>query len=406
MAKLLGLRIRRYRALADVTLGKIEYNSKEDELPPLICLIGPNGSGKTTLLDAIGFLADCLREGVEAACDKPHRGGFRRLRTQGENGPIEFDLYYLQEQRSRPITYRLAIDEKEGIPVVSKETLLQRRAGPTAKRPYAFVDLAFGQGAAWAGESTPEKEGSERVKVHLADPGRLAIATLGQLKEHPRIQNLREYLESWYLSYFIPDLARTLPAAGAQKHLNRNGDNLANVVEHMERTSPKAFKRVLDNIAARIPGIRSIKSQRSPDGRLLLAFDEQGFTDPFFQGQMSDGTLKLFAYLLLLEDAEPRPFIGIEEPENGLYHKLLGTLATEFKAHASKLDTQLLITTHSPYLVDVFQPEEVWLIQRNQKGRSQVTRAADMENIRSLVAEGLPLGSLWYSDHLEERVRL
>lgn len=84
MAKRLGVRIRNYRALADVTLGKIEYNPEEDDLASLICLIGPNGSGKSTLLDALGFLADCLREGVEAACDKPHRGGFRHLRTQGD----------------------------------------------------------------------------------------------------------------------------------------------------------------------------------------------------------------------------------------------------------------------------------------------------------------------------------
>ena len=57
-----------------------------------------------------------------------------------------------------------------------------------------------------------------------------------------------------------------------------------------------------------------------------------GFRDPFFAQQMSDGTLKVFAYLLLLEDPDPPPFICIEEPENGLYHKLLETLAREFRA--------------------------------------------------------------------------
>ena len=66
--------------------------------------------------------------------------------------------------------------------------------------------------------------------------------------------------------------------------------------------------------------------------RLLLRFNDRGFEDPFYAQQMSDGTLKLFAYLLLMEDPNPPPFICIEEPENGLYHKLLEVLAAEFRA--------------------------------------------------------------------------
>jgi AAA15 family ATPase/GTPase len=87
MARLLGIHIKNYRALADVCLGQVEY-SKGIPLPRLACLIGPNGSGKSTVLDAFGFVADCLLEGVEAACDKPWRGGFERLRTQGSKEPI------------------------------------------------------------------------------------------------------------------------------------------------------------------------------------------------------------------------------------------------------------------------------------------------------------------------------
>ena len=90
MARLLGIRIKNYRALADFQLGQVEY-AKGDSLPRLTCLIGPNGSGKSTVLDAFGFVADCLLEGVEAACDKPNRGGYDRLHTQGTHGPIEFE---------------------------------------------------------------------------------------------------------------------------------------------------------------------------------------------------------------------------------------------------------------------------------------------------------------------------
>ena len=74
--------------------------------------------------------------------------------------------------------------------------------------------------------------------------------------------------------------------------------------------------------------------------------------DPFYAQQMSDGTLKLFAYLLLMEDPNPPPFICIEEPENGLYHKLLEVLAAEFRAHATGKPNapQIFVTTHQPLL--------------------------------------------------------
>lgn len=403
MAQLLGLTIENYRSLADVSLGQIGYGQGEP-LPPLSCFIGPNGSGKSTLLDAFGFMADCLREGVEPACDKAHRGGFRQLRTKGREGPINFKLYYRQSRNSRPITYSFSIDEEGGIPKISKEELLQRRKGQRHGRPHPFLRLESGRGRVWAGEATEDEERAEKVEIELDDTSRLGITTLGQLKEHPRIVALRAYIEGWYLSYFIPDAARRLPPSGAQKHLDRTGENLGNVVQYFERNHPKRFQKVLERISRKIPGIHEISTLRTEDGRLLLQFNERGFDDPFYQQNMSDGTLKLFAYLLLLEDPESLPFIGIEEPENGLYHKLLEGLARELRRHAEArpAKTQIFVTTHSPHFVDALKPEQVWLMERDKNGHSTVKRTADMEMISAFREEGIPLGSLWYSNHLEE----
>ena len=171
--------------------------------------------------------------------------------------------------------------------------------------------------------------------VELEDKRKLGIATLGSLKQHPRISAFRRFIEGWYLSYFTPDAARSLPLAGPQKHLNIHGDNLSNVVQFMEREQAGRFKLILKRIGEKIPGIDKIDTDKTPDGRLLLRFNDKGFKDPFYAQQMSDGTLKVFAYLLLLEDPTPPPFLCIEEPENGLYHKLLETLATEFREHAT-----------------------------------------------------------------------
>lgn len=404
MPKLLGIHVQNYRALSDVCIGQISYG-KGEPLPELMCFIGPNGSGKSTLLDAFGFLADCLKEGVEAACDKPQRGGFQKLRTQGTTDPISFTLFYKETRASRPITYTFSIDEQDGVPVVISERLRQRRLGQKHGQPFSFLQVEYGVGQAWSGESTVDGEGSGKVDIALSDISKLAITSYGNLKEHPRISGLRAYIEDWYLSYFVPELARGLPTAGAQKHLNRTGENLANVVQYMHRSNKDAFDRILIRISQRIPGITTITPHVSQDRRLLLEFDERGYTQPFYQPNMSDGTLKMFAYLLLLEDPEPRAFIGIEEPENGLYHKLLEELARELEQHSARKSfrTQLLITTHSPYLVNALIPEQVWLLQKNASGTTEATRTSDMPTIKELIAEGIPLGSLWYSNHLDER---
>ena len=428
MAKIEGIRIKNFRSLRDVTLGKLWSLQQETPLTPMTAVIGKNGVGKSTLFDAFGFLSDCLRSGVEEACDLRGRGGFIRIRSQGQIGPIEFEIYYRENSSSRPITYELSVAlDKNKRPYVQKERLRQRRKGQNRGWPFSFLLLNEGKGVAWKGETDGtqidegmgqldltdlidsierEKEESRKTDVvELDDYRRLGIATLGSLKQHPRISAFRQFIEGWYLSYFTPDAARSLPMAGAQKHLNIHGDNLGNVVQFMEREHPKKFQSILDRISSKIPGVQKIDTDKTADGRLLLRFNDKGFKDPFYAQQMSDGTLKIFAYLLLLEDPTPPPFLCIEEPENGLYHKLLESLANEFREHATgrKGGSQVFITTHQPYLVDALTPEEVWILDKGDDGFSTINRASENQIVKNMVDEGLPLGSLWYSDYLDER---
>ena len=429
MAKIEGFRIKNYRALRDITLGKLWNTQNVKPLTPMTAVIGKNGVGKSTIFDTFGFLADCLKGGVEEACDSRGRGGFERIRSLGQKGSIEFQIYYKEDNSARPITYELAIDiDVTGRPYVKSERLRQRRKGQSKGRPFSFLILNEGAGLAWKGEEEgkqveednefdlftfmerirkgeAEEESKDTELVELDDKRKLGIATLGSLKQHPRISIFRRFIEGWYLSYFTPDAARSLPLAGPQKHLNIHGDNLGNVVQFMEREHPKRFQSILEKIAGKIPGVTQISTERSPDGRLLLRFNDRGFQDPFYAQQMSDGTLKIFAYLLLLEDPSPPPFLCIEEPENGLYHKLLETLAQEFREHATghKSSSQVFVTTHQPYFVDALEPEEVWILEKGEDGFSTIRRASEDPLIENLVSEGLPLGGLWYSDYLDNR---
>jgi predicted ATPase len=409
MAVIEGFRVQNYRALRDVTLGKLSNQQTGEPLTPFTVVIGKNGVGKSTLFDAFGFVADCLSADVETACDMKQRGGFDRLRSKGQDEAIRFEVYYREAPKERPITYELAISlDESGRPFVESEVLKQRRKGQKHGQPYPFLRLSHGKGTVWAGEEAVEVEGEEDralTAVELTDNRQLGVATLGTLKEHPRIKRFRDFLKGWYLSYFYPDAARSLPSAGPQRHLNIHGDNIGNVVQFMEREHKTQFKSILQRIAAKIPGIDGIDTLETEDKRVLLRFNDGAFCDPFFSQQMSDGTLKVFAYLLLLEDPEPPPFICIEEPENGLYHKLLEALAQEFRLRATgkKNSPQIFVTTHQPYFVDALAPEEVWLLEKGADGYSVIRRVSELEIVKNLVDEGLPLGGLWYSDYLEAR---
>jgi predicted ATPase len=424
--------IKNYRILRDVVLGPFEEFDYRQPLTRLVAVIGKNGSGKSTIFDAFGFLADSLRHGVEEACEMRGRGGFDRLRSPGSTDSIEFLLSYRENPNDSVFHYVLAIDkDKSGRPYVEMECLYE---GPGDEKATFFV-RSESEAYAWKGMRgaavQPELSQDHDVglespsddvaallgkmvrselfarenRVELADVRRLGIATLGGLHEHPRIVAFRSFLEGWYLSYFTPTAARALPLAGPQKRLSLAGDNIGNVVQYMEREHPQRFQSILDRVAKKIPGIQKIDTKRTEDGRLLLRFNNQGFIDPFYAQQMSDGTLKLFAYYLLLEDPEPPPFICIEEPENGLYPKLLPELAREFREHAEAGGNapQIFVTTHQPYFVDALTPEEVWILEKGEDGFAKITHASDSPEIRHLVEEGFPLGSLWFSDYIDPR---
>jgi len=434
MAKIEGLRVKNFKVLKDVALGRLWNQPNSKPLTPMTAVIGKNGVGKSVLFDAFGFLADALKLGVEEACDERGRGGFEKMRTQGQTGPIEFEVYYREQRNARPITYEIAIAADEfGRPYVLRERLRQRRRNQKHGRPFSFLWLERGRGVAWKGEEGPQREELEKSleaaieqrdikailecmklitkeepneteSIELEDQRKLGIATLGALKQHPRISAFRRFIEGWYLSYFTPDAARSLPLAGPQSRLNIHGDNLGNVVQFMEREHPQRFQTILKKIAEKIPGIDQIDTERTNDGRLLLRFNDKGFQEPFYAQQTSDGTLKVFAYLLLLEDPTPPPFLCIEEPENGLYHKLLEILANEFREHANvRGGSQVFITTHQPYFVDALDPQEVWILEKGEDGFSTIRRASDDPIVNNMVEEGLPLGGLWYSDYLDAR---
>ena len=405
MGKILGIAIQNYGSLKDIQMGKLLTNQHGEELKNMVAIIGPSGNGKSTLADAFGFLSDSITDGVERACDARNRGGFQQLLSQGSSGPIHFEIYYRENQHSSPITYELSIaKDRMGRPYVSEERLRQRRPGQSNGAPLSFLYLQNGKGYAFEGKEGGQEDGGRfegtKQEVELADNRKLGIVTLGAMKQYTRIEKFLNFLRSWYLCYFAPDAARQLQTAAPEPYLNRDGSNLNNVAQYMYRENPAEFKKTLSDIQGKIPNIKKIEPIEMQNGQIVLAFWQNDFNRPFYSQRMSDGTLKLFAYYLLLHEGTPRQLVFVEEPENGLYHKYLAALALEMKKNVkSGYRKQLFVTTHSPFFVNALSPDQVWVLSKNEEGFSTIKQASQYEFVQALSDEGASLGDLWYSEY-------
>ncbi len=377
-----SLRVENYRALRKVEL---------DNLTPMTVLLGPNGSGKSTIFDVFNFLSECFQFGLRHAWDRRGRG--KELKTRGSNGPIVFELKYREQPKDPIITYHLAIDEGAKGPEVVEEWLQWRRG--QKGQPFRFLEFRKGVGRAVSGE-LPDAE-DQRKDTTLRSADLIAVNTLGQLAEHPRVAALREFITDWYVSYLSIDSTRNQPEAGPQERLSKGGENLPNVIQYLKEQYPERLEHIFSVLRARIPRLERVEAEPMPDGRLLLQIKDAPFEQPVLSKFASDGTMKMLAYLAVLYDPEPPRFIGIEEPENFLHPRLLPELAEECRAAAER--SQLLVTSHSPFLLNAMRAEEVRVLYRDEQGFTQAVRACDIQGIPEFIKAGASLGYLWMEGH-------
>lgn len=376
-----SIHIRNYRVFRDAELRG---------LPGMAVLVGENGSGKSTLFDVFGFLRDALADNVHVALRR--RGGFTEVRSRDAAGPIRFVIKF-RDGDGPLVTYDLSIDLVGNHAVVEREVLKYRR-GQHGK-PWHFLDFSHGEGEAIRNEEDygkPDAE-MEREPQQLDSPDLLAIKGLGQFQRFKVASSFRKLIEDWHLSDIHISEARPSQEAGHAEHLSVHGENLALVAQYLFDEHRDVFDHVLELMAQRVPGVSKVEATETVDGRVVLRFQDGAFRDPFVARHVSDGTIKMFAYLILLHDPRPHPLLCVEEPENQLYPHLLLELAEEFRAYGQR-GGQVLVSTHSPDFLNGAELDEVFWLHKVD-GYTTIHRASRSEVLCNLVKEGDSLGALW-----------
>lgn len=384
---------------------KVFKKATVKNLPKMLVLLGANGSGKSTFFDVMGFLSDALQNNATIAINR--RGGFKELISRGCDAnrdtiklEIKFRNKQLDNEHSPLITYSIEIGFifGEGKAIIRRELLSYRRG--KYGRPWRFLDFTNGMGNAITNEDDYGKEGvkEQRMEQKISASDILAIKGLGQFEQFKAIGAFRTLLEKWYVSNFKIEYGKSISDTGVANHLSVSGDNLAQVTKYMHDYHKEIFDVILEKLPQRIPGINKVEAIETQDGRILLRFQDETFQDPFVARYVSDGTIKMFAYMILLHDTAPHPLLCIEEPENFLHPDLLHQLCEEIREYSER-GGQVFVSTHSPDFVNGLEADELFFLVKKE-GFTTIKAAKDDKIVKEMHKKN-DLGWMWRNHYIE-----
>ena len=414
MALLEGFWIKNFRMLKQFAIGSCYLQfvyvdedisqQKKYELSPISVLIGRNGTGKSAVLDSFAFIHDCMQLGVEDACVK--RGGFDSLYSQGASGPLSFGYNFRLTPHSKVLTYVVNIDFGVGNRPYVETELLAYRAD--SAESFGMPILFFQNGEKIVRHlMTNGKISDEMSRVERTDMRRLGIASLGDLRDYPVVGDVKKFFANCYFANASTENQRafTNPSA-VPANLSVRGEGVASLLRYYLKEYPLKFQSILNRIATKIPDVEMIDVDKGRQGRLTLSVKKRKFPAPFYGHQLSEGFLKHLAYYLLLDEPTPAPFVGIEEPENGLDYRLLKSYIKDVHAATHGMGcSQFLFTTHSPSLADWMEPEDVWILESSGDGFTRVQRGSDYPIIQEMIKNDQPVGDSWFSDFYDQTWR-
>lgn len=389
---LAGIYLHNYGVLQDVAMGltRESLQQKSDIRPilPLSALIGRNSTGKSSFIDALSFICDALRHGVPYAATLNGRGGFSRLLTAGSGNDFVCHLIFTDDRKACHLSYELQMTcDSHGRPYVSREKVIRWEKADRESKEQVVLDLTDGVGWIFAD--------GELVQTGVEDRKYPALAAFGVIRSYPELCRLYNQINHWFFQKNQQPEKETakLSSQGGHKHLNSDCSNVQNVLLYYQQEHPEFYNQMMRRINEKIGETKSA---------------DQAYTN----GDMTSGNLKLFTYLLLLEDPDPRPLLCLEQPDVGLYHEMVDILAREMRAYTIRNhNCQIIYTTHNPYLLESMSPDEVWIFEKYQKlkkdeakkrGFATVRCAGSDELVAKMYQQGVGLGAIWYGGHFEK----
>ena len=346
--------IKNFRSLRDV------------ELRPgnLTVLIGPNGAGKSNILDALRFIKAIYSDPEQSVAylksQLEDRGGFNQVVWGGRNDShLQFEVdFAMDDTTTAHVGFTTDIADDRGSSYFSDESLI-------SKDSVLVQDVV-----------TSFKSGGPLFLGH-------ATQTLDKLK-------------LWQFYDFSPDLMRKPSRVKQERFLNESGSNLSTVVHSLYSEGHPDLDEAVGMLQAMVPTVESLVSPIFGDGQTYVALKEKHVDHSVGAWGLSDGTLLALALSIALVVRPEPELICVESPETGIHPQMLEAVADMLQV-ASR-DTQVIVTTQSPYLLD-WLPIESFVVAEKKNGETHLKALKDDEALRETV-NSLGAGPAWYSGYL------
>lgn len=398
------IHVRNYKSLVDVNL----------ELKPLSVFFGPNSAGKSNFLDALQLLSRIgTKSTLKEAFESPYRGtplesfnfadfgikgllgrdtaAFsievdvelspavidtvnrqikemkRRGKSPTESEPVEPVAEKSSYVSRRHLRYRVDIEilPQSGILRVTNEYLAALTAeGEPRTSPRPFIEKI-------GDRIHLRMEGQAHPTYYESHVDHTILSRPLYPPHYPHITAMRQELASWFFFYFEPrERMRASNPVKEVRHVGLMGENLAAFLNTLKALDPEQFKSVERALRLFIPSVTGIQVQVNDLGEVELLLLEGGIAIP--ARVLSEGTLRLLGLLALEGAKEPPSLIGFEEPENGIHPRRIKAVAELLKTRAQTGNTQLVVTTHSPILLDQL-PDSSLLVCQRDRGKTTIS---------------------------------
>ena len=370
--KLQSVRIRNFKAIVD---------SKTVKLGPLTVFIGNNGAGKSSLIEALETYQSIVRDGLDIAMQRwlgiehaHHKGQDARKRAGVMINPIRFNLTLGESPR--------------------KACHIELEANSDSAANEIFI----------AGEqiSAPGRALLERDRIKAIQGYSAGYSILSSSMEYYAEEI--QHIYRWQFLMLAPErMGLPIPQqrTGGGVRLAKDGSNIADFLLDIHRQDRNAFDGIIETLAYVLPYARDLQASVTSEleRKAWLQLTEADFKVPGWM--LSTGTLRLLALLALLRHPKPPPLIVVEEIENGLDPRSIHLIVEEIRNAVPDGVTQVILTTHSPYLLDLLTLDHLVLVKRNAKGEPQFLRPGSDISLTQWARDFAP-GKLYTMGSLSE----
>ena len=377
------LRLKNWRSLKDVVI---------EDLKPITVFIGANSSGKSNIIDALYFLRDSSTEGALRAVQ--NRGGLEKVYSIGTNlsEPIEIEMGF-QSHQFGTLTYLLGLEfDSPEFPIPNVAEVLKDADGQV----WINADYHEGVNVRW---------GEPPQLNSLSDPPfgweQTVLSSFGNIPMYSRIYDTYQYItQRWQMldENFMPSLSLPADASGDVYVIDRCGDNLPLMLDFMFKVNPELYAHMQEDLAWLLGHLNRVETI-SDERETRVAVKEQIHPEKEAP-TVSAGTARIVAILTAYyalahrKRADAPGLVVIEEPDTALNPGLLSRFVGQLREYVEgEHPRQFILTTHNPAFLDLFEPDEVRIVERDEHGFTNVRNVPDY--IREIWLDKYGLGEVW-----------